>query len=78
MAEIENSKLKTKVILTVLETDVQELATQIGEPRAVVSDIINGKPRKAIKARRKLADTLCQKMTSLILPAEQTEAEKAV
>lgn len=78
MADAGNSKLKLKMILTALETDTVTLADEIGEQRPVISEIINGKPRKAITARRKLADALCQKMTNLILPAEQPEAEKVI
>lgn len=75
MANAENSKLKLKVIAAVLETDTQTLADEIGAQRPVVSDILNCKPRKATKVRRELAESLCQKITALILPADQTEAE---
>lgn len=78
MANDDKSKLQLKTILTVLETDTQALADEIGEQRPVVSDIVNGKPRKAYNARRKVAQSLCHKMEGLILLPDQPKAEEAV
>lgn len=75
MPETELRKLQIRTILTVLDTDTQTLADQIGEQRPVVSGIISGS-RKATKARKKLADALCDKVTELILP--KSEPENAV
>lgn len=73
------NKLKLKIIMATLETDVQALSEETGEQRPVLSDIINGNGnRKALRARRKLADTLCQKITGLIVPTnDQQGTEQA-
>lgn len=60
------SKLKLKIILATLEIDTTTLADEIGEQRSVLSGIVNGS-RKAVKARRKLAAILGQKVTDLVI-----------
>lgn len=70
----DEKKLRIKIILAALDTDIQELSLQTGEQRPVLSDIINHPDkRKALRARRRLAEKLCEKVSSLILPADQPE-----
>lgn len=79
MAETENSKLKLKIIMAALEVDTQTLADETGEQRPVLSGIVNGSARKAVKARRRFADALCRKVSDLIMPtADAPEPEKVV
>lgn len=70
MPDNDTAKLKTKILLTVLETDQQALADEIGEHRQMVGAVISG-TRKAPRVRRKLADALCKKVTDVILPTEE-------
>lgn len=72
--EDRNSK-DLDIILTVLETDKQKLADEIGVERTIVSKTLSG-VRKNPAVRKKLATALCRKVEALIIPAE-IKAEQA-
>lgn len=69
----DKSKLQLKTILTLLEVETTALADQIGQPRPIVSEIVNGGKRKAKKARLQVVEALNRKIADLIIPEDLLE-----
>lgn len=70
--------LQVNMVLTALETNKQELATEINTDRSSISKVLSGK-RVGAKIRGQLVEAICARIKQLILPPseEQSVGKKA-
>lgn len=68
--------LQVNVILTALGTDKQELAAEIGEDRANLSNVLSGR-RPGKRTRKKLARAICARVERLIIGEDSVKGEES-
>ncbi len=73
---VEARALRAKMLMTVLDVDVQELADEIGADRSNLTKIIAGE-RKGLRLRPKLVKALCGRIEQFILDPEEEPQAKA-